>query len=964
MNTPADTPADTCANPLETVPAERRALLERARRVASTPGARLLLTGEPGIGKTTLLEAVVGAARGHGSRVMHVRASDADARRPFHGLVDLLREVEDERLERLPAVQRLAVEVVLARQDATRDLSPMTLHVAVAALVDDLLTTEGAVLVVVDDWPWLDAETGAVLRYVLTRPAPRSQRVSLLASQRRLRGVVLEHLEAVDARVFEPADVVEVPALTPGGLQEVVSVRTGEVPPAADLAAVHRASGGNPLWAMEVLAELGSAPAGWPTEETRVPRSIAGVFGARVRSLPAPVLDVLVVTAAAGDADPATVADLVSGGARAVVTALEQRIVHLVDERLRPAHPVLGSAALEHLGAWRRLDLHRRLAEVATSATERAHHLDLAAPPGPDESAAAALAAAVTESRARGAQSTALQLAERAVTRSARGAAARPARVVALAETAFAAGRFERVVQVLTGQDEADLDLAQFDRAVPLLLDALTFSDRGERAVAEVLDALTARAAADPLRSAVLAAYRAELASIPVAQRRACAERAIGELSARPVAPVALHRATASLVLARLDAGEGLDVELLARSAQMEEHLVLVAPNDSAQAQRGFYAYLVDDLEGSRAALTELREQARATGEEAMGIVFDLHLAMVDLFAGHPVRAAELIAEVASAEPWASHPPPALVRAQGLLALTRDDGAEVRRLVGLASGAGGDNPGQLVRAALPGLRAARAEDWAAAVGPLLQARAIAESIGVREPGRRMWLDVELGESLVALDRREEAGEVAAWFGEVAAAGHRPLAGGQELRLRGLLAATNQQLAEAERLLTASVDVLRSAGYPLEHARSLLELGRVLRRRRARSRARAALEEARQITVRIADVPLRTRVERELSGPSKTGEGQVLTPAELAVARAAAAGASNREIAAAQFVSVRTVEAHLSQSFRKLNVRSRTQLAARMREEETGSTRRGEGRAHHGPASGGHVRRELGGYHDA
>lgn len=934
QNAPHDDAPFPCP---DVVPVERDLLLQRLRTAADTAGSRLLLVGEPGVGKSTLLDVAAERARSRGARVLHVRASQHDAGHPFQGFVDLLDTVEEDLLDALPAAQRAALEIALGRRPAEHDLPPTAVHRAVAALLTGLLARQPVVLVV-DGWPSVDAETTAVLHHLLRRRgpgAPGGPRPSLLAAQQ-VQEVLSGDPDPIDTAVFAADDVLVVPALGAEGLGEVLRARTGEEVPVETLAALHRVTGGNPLWAMELLADPRPLLREREVDESRTPASITAAVRARIERLPAPVLEVLATTAAAGSADPAALAAFVSGGSRAVSDALErERVVRLVDGRFRSAHPVLGGAALAHLGAWPLLQLHRRLADVAPTAAERARHLDLAAPPGPDAAAADALAVATAEHRARGALLAALRTAERAVARTAPGLPVHGARVAVVAEIAFAAGRLDHVLDVLDAPAVAGLELAAFDRAVPLLLDALTVSPRGERAVLEELDALDRLVAGDPVRAAVLQVYESELVAHPVDQRCALAERALAALAGEPRVPVARHRALGALVLARVDAGDGLDEDLLARSEELERDLRLVAPNDSARAQRGFHAYEVDDLASSRLALTALREETTGIGEDLMSSVFAVHLAFVELFSGHPGAAAGLLAEVVGREPWASHPPPAVVRALGALALTRGDEEEVRRLVALPAGSGSQGHGRIVRTALPGLLAARREEWSQAVGPLLEARAVADAAGLREPGRRSWLDVELGETLVALDRGEEAAEVAAWLGEVAGRGDRPLARGQELRLRGLLAAGERDLAQAERLLTASVDVLAPTGYALEHARSLLELGRVLRRRRALSRAREVFEQTLALAVENEDVLLRARVERELPGTA-TGRGaHLLTPTELDVARAVARGARNREVAAAQFVSVRTVEAHLSRVFHKLGIRSRSQLAGRLHEIDVG-----------------------------
>ena len=153
--------------------------------------------------------------------------------------------------------------------------------------------------------------------------------------------------------------------------------------------------------------------------------------------------------------------------------------------------------------------------------------------------------------------------------------------------------------------------------------------------------------------------------------------------------------------------------------------------------------------------------------------------------------------------------------------------------------------------------------------------------------------------------------------------------GVALRTLGMLAGGDAGIE----CLRQSVAALREAPSPLELARSLAELGAALRRGNRRSEARERLREAADLAQRCGAERLEDRIREEMrvaggkprrraiSGPDS------LTPAERRVATAAAAGATNREIARDLFVSLRTVEMHLTNTYRKLDTTSRADLAA-------------------------------------
>ena len=156
---------------------------------------------------------------------------------------------------------------------------------------------------------------------------------------------------------------------------------------------------------------------------------------------------------------------------------------------------------------------------------------------------------------------------------------------------------------------------------------------------------------------------------------------------------------------------------------------------------------------------------------------------------------------------------------------------------------------------------------------------------------------------------------------------RPFLDGVVLRVRGLVAAQQLHWAEAEESLTRSVDVLAAQPYPAEHARSLLELARVLHQRRSPTRAAEAFAVAADLARGASDVQLLSLIARAQGDGGTVPVDLGLSTREHAVALSAAAGRTNREIAAAEFVSVRTVETQLSSVYRKLGVRSRSELAA-------------------------------------
>ena len=182
------------------------------------------------------------------------------------------------------------------------------------------------------------------------------------------------------------------------------------------------------------------------------------------------------------------------------------------------------------------------------------------------------------------------------------------------------------------------------------------------------------------------------------------------------------------------------------------------------------------------------------------------------------------------------------------------------------------------------------------------------------------------EALVALNRLEEAEALLAEYhrgnlhGRAAEAAYR--------RAAGLLAAERGELERAEAELTASVARWRELGLPLELGRSLLALGSVRRRARKKRDAREVLDEATEFFERIGASIWASRARAEaarIGGRAAPRTG--LTGTEDAIAALVATGKSNREVAEVLHLSTHTVEWNLARIYRKLGIRSRTQLAA-------------------------------------
>jgi DNA-binding CsgD family transcriptional regulator len=218
----------------------------------------------------------------------------------------------------------------------------------------------------------------------------------------------------------------------------------------------------------------------------------------------------------------------------------------------------------------------------------------------------------------------------------------------------------------------------------------------------------------------------------------------------------------------------------------------------------------------------------------------------------------------------------------------------------------------------------------AAVGHLAPLRASEARLGIREPAA-FCIAPDLAEALVLAGDLEPAHEVQA---ELEARGRelgRTWAVATALRCRGLIAAVEGRSGDALADLGAAVELHAQVPQPFDRARTLLVLGAAQRRAKQRAEARVSLEAALAVFEELGAVLWADRARAEIArlGGRRARDSDELTETERQIAELAADGRSNREIAGELFVSERTVEANLTRTYRKLGVRSRTELARRL-----------------------------------
>jgi DNA-binding CsgD family transcriptional regulator len=894
-------------------------------------GARgLVLEGPPGIGKTTLWREGVRRASEHGIAVLTCRPASHETRLAFSGLGDLIAPVLPGVLTDLPDPQQRALEVSLLLRDAQ---GPPPEERAIGVALTTALRTladRTPVLIAIDDVQWLDASSTAALAFAVRR-LTEVEWVGLFLS-RRLEGQ--EPLPIGLGEALPPEEIVRLtlPGLTVGALSRVLTGVLEVTLPRPTMLRVHEASAGNPFFAVELgraLAARGDLrPALGPLP---IPATLDDLLRERIEALPDSTQPALLLLAAAGRPSLALLEQALAVDPNdALRPAFDARVVEGDGETVSFTHPLLAASVYSRASPSERRAAHSALAAVADGVEERARHLSSSVDE-PDEEVAAALESAAEAAFGRGAPSSAAELAVRArdLTPPAHGAAA-TRRALLAGEMTWIAGDYDEARAML--ETIVDASPPGGTRA-----DALLRLARNARDMRESIDLCrtawteaegneTLRSDIDSFQAVLLhAGGDVDEASL-VAARAADAAAATGDRR-REALPRALH------ALMELVAGRDIDLDVLRDAAAVE---TATKPYPARIGPRFFLAQAlthVDELDECRNLLVALETEAREDGDVRYGRIM-LNRALVEIRAGRLELARQLAEEaldlwqdvgVAQEEGKARA---TLAQAQALLGLeeeARTNVAEGRRLSREAS----EWFGEIRAGYAEVLLELSLEHWPEAA---TSAETLVETC--RRGGFRSPLHVPATpcavEALVAVGELGPAESLLADIDRVARRQRHPRLAMYRERCRGLVHAARGDLAGGIAALEQARETSIGVRQPFERARTSLLLGRGLLRAKRRTDARTAIGEALAAfdTMGAALWAARAREELRRIGGRAASAGE-LTEGEQRVAELAATGKTNKEIAAALFVTTKTVEFHLRNVYRKLGVRSRVELAQRL-----------------------------------
>jgi DNA-binding CsgD family transcriptional regulator/tetratricopeptide (TPR) repeat protein len=909
-------------------------------------GDRLLaIEGPPGIGKTSLVVEAKTRAQEAGMQVLGARGSELERAFAF----GVVRQLFEPFLARLPGEARAelftgAAALAAPVFDPAQLAAPPAADAPLAALhglywLTANVAARRSLLLAVDDLHWCDVPSLRWLAYLL----PRVEGLSVVLVVGLRPGEPGEDPGLVGEIVSDPFATRIRPA--PLSSQAVARLMRESLSPDADdtfCAACHQETGGNPQLLRELVHEV--AAEGLAPIEANVARlrEIAARAGSRAVStrlsrLPPEARRLAQAIAILGeDADlrhAAALAELDERAASGAAEALARVDVLRPQPPFGFVHPLIRAAVYETLPPVQRDIGHARAARLLGAAgadPERvAAHL-LLVPPAADPDVVATLREAAGHAGARGASDSAVAYLRRA-----------------LAEPPLDAERADLLLELGSAETHVSGEAAVHLHEARTLIDdpirraeaslllghQLLLLLRIEEADAVLTDALDELGGVDPELERLLEGWLIDNDWFAPSLHHKAVER-LERFRSRPADTTVGEKLLLSLLAlhdARTGAPAAVTVPLarraLAGGTLLREQTAFVFPCIVlAQADRDEVLAVWEDAlaEAHRRGSTAAWAAAKVFRAQTLVLRGDLAEAEAD------AREA-----LAAGETWATsarflgHSLAFLANAlmeQGKL----DDAAAALARAGIDESF--DSASMLYlpdnRARLRLLRG----DLAGGLEEMLEAGRRFEELGGRNPAFLAWRS-HAALALLQLGRQHEAWPLALEELELARIWGAPRALGAALRVAGLIERGQQGLA----LLEEAVEVLADSPAKLEHAKARTELGAALRRSKRRTEAREQLRRAVELAMMCGAAPLAARAETELlatgARPRRIALSGVdsLTPSERRVAQMAAEGHTNREVAQALFVSPKTVDAHLSSVYRKLGIRSRSQLAVALAE---------------------------------
>ena len=885
----------------------------------------LVLRGEPGIGKSALLRHAADQAEGF--TVVRTRGVESEAELAFAGLADLTRPLLAH-LPGLPKVQAAALKAALALGPSVVGGDRFTIAVATLTLLG-AAAERRPLLVIVDDAHWLDGPSAEVIGFVARRL--QAEGIVLLVALRDTEPTTLDTSGLAELKVHG-LDPVDAQALL--RQQQTAPIAPGV---AARLA---QATAGNPLALLELPTLLSADQlAGTAPLEEPLPAgdSIKRAFLRRMAKLATLTLTALLVAAASDTGDLAVIAsaaEQLGANTTALEAAETAGLIALSGLGLEFRHPLLRTAIYHGASPHERREAHRALATAAQqlSDTDRsAWHL-AAATLTPNAETAEALEQTARRDQARGGYAAAAHALERSAQLTP-DPTQRADRLYAAAEAYWYAGHLDHGVEVLNNALPLTTNLRQ--RAHLQHLKGRIETWRGNMPTAHqlLITAGESIAVADPEKAAFILADAAFplVGADGVAEVIRTARRA--ETLARKCGKAVRAYACLALGLAlvvRGEASEGYPLMLRSwKALEQEDPLLLRSASPQFGSQTSVW---VEDWERARRTLEEAISSARAQSAPGMFLPYALgSLSDLDYRAGQWDAA---VAEATEAVRLARETGQRSVLSFDLVCLgrvnaargkeqaCRDEASEAHALAERY----GIRSLKVYAASVLGLLELGLGHLDPAITHFARVAELLAPMGLGEPATVQWAPDYI-EACIRAGHLQQATQALQVFQHQAEATRRTWALATVARCQGLLAHPN----DAEAAFAEAYQWHTHCPMPFELARTQLCHGQQLRRAKHRAAARDQLRAALAAFEQLDARPWADQARAELQATGETARRRTqpptrrLTPQEFQVARLVADGNSNRDIAAALFLSPKTVEFHLGSIHRKLGTSSRAQL---------------------------------------
>ena len=886
---------------------------ERARVqafVAALPAEprALLLRGAPGIGKTAVWRLALQSCTHAGFEVLVTRPAEDEMPLGLAGLVDLFEHVDVDTgpllVEDSPFARGRMVLAALRRLAETRP-----------------------VVIAIDDLQWLDLASARALRYALRRLD--AEPVGVLATVRDD-----APLAAANVLPRSHSERLDLGPLGLDALRRLLSATVETISRPA-LHRIHEVSGGNPLYAIELARGLAAdesslGPLGW----LRLPDSLQAAIALRLETVPHELAGLLDLVSALG---PTSVKELREALGDAdvdeLLTGAQRHGLLVVDEdlRVRFSHPLIGSVTYGRMTPLARRSLHARLATSAVDVDVRARHLALSTDE-PSGAVAQLLEDAAQRAHARGAFDLAADFAAHslrltpttdteAALRRALGeiedlaVAGEMSRALALADRLAATlpagpGRARVLIE------RAYLDDDHLESGMALLQQALEDAGNDERLRGQVLDQIGWS------RGLFLGELAGGLES--ASEAVAIADR-VGDASLQMTCTSALSYLASLGGLRRPELME----RALALETQAGKRVLWTSPR-TLRAEQLLWA---GDLAAARALFEEVRDDEVRSGTEVHNPYCLFDLSLVECMSGNLTTAHALVHEGIEAardaeDTWGARLllyPLALIEAWlGHSDQARE--AAARRLD--EATVKGERPGIVRARGVLGLLAISQGDSQAAARELAEAAELLDVMGFKHPGAFPVLpdavealacsgDIAAAEVLLARLEGQATAVDSAWA----------LAAAE--RCRGAVRLARGDHAGALAPLERAGAAFDRLGYRPDAARAVYLRGAALLRAGQRVQAADAFADARARFADMGAALWEARVVADLERAAPGRASGILTPAERRIAELVAEGKRNREIGQLLFMSVGTVEGHLTRTYRKLGIRSRSELSRRL-----------------------------------